>query len=237
MEQLSELQIHFYNEYEASVQISTSTQGQERQFSEILLFSSLALRQLRCLGSAPTAVALARILGAVGNEISHLLLYMSIEELAVYVPFVGALGVDISRLFSFAPALHGALSALGGDVDRLVRELQPNLAHLVDYRGVGEKQFIAHLTWENERALLQLKPKGFGIFGRGTNYYVPMSVILLLRYLFDANQGSAGYLAKLTRAANLCAGVYLQGKVSSTSLLTVPAAIALEAVNPEHPAA
>jgi len=55
---------------------------------------------------------------------------------------------------------------------------------LVPYKGVrGRKRFLAHMVVSDERVNFRLKPKGFGILGKGLGYYSPVSAIMLIKYM------------------------------------------------------
>jgi len=114
-------------------------------------------------------------------------------------------------LASLLGSIHGVV-----DVLELVTTTPQDFPRLVDYRGIpGRKRFLATLDFNTERASFILKPRGFGLLGKGVNYYAPHSVILLLKYLASRHISDSEYLARISRAANICAMVFVQRKVTT----------------------
>ena len=71
---------------------------------------------------------------------------------------------------------------------------------LVDYKGHGGRKIITSTMDYDEstsRVKYDVKYKGFGLLGRGTNYYAPISVTSLFRYLINKRNGDRGYLGDL----------------------------------------
>lgn len=87
---------------------------------------------------------------------------------------------------------------------------------LIRYPGTpGVKRFSvqAHIRPDGH-ATLDLRPKGFGLLGRGVGYYVPTSVIVLLRFLAMRMAASPVYLRCLSRAAVACGAAQLNRQIS-----------------------
>ncbi len=113
--------------------------------------------------------------------------------------------------FAIARLLDYASTALKEVADHQ----SPDEAKLVEYKGSpGRKRFVARVTCTDDRLGFILKPKGFGLLGRGMGYYGPDSVTLLLKYLVKKRNGDDEFIGKLAAAAAMCAQAYSQGQVS-----------------------
>jgi hypothetical protein len=152
--------------------------------------------------------------------------------MVLYIPFLAALGVDLSEIVKIIPAFAMLRASAGYDNKEIAKTLWPNIAHVVSYRGsAGGKQFIAEFEWKEEKVFLQLNLKGFGLFGKGINYYVPMSVSLFLKYLTDKHEKDWEYVMRFERAAKICGQTFLDGKVTSLNQMELPILIDKQTLN------
>lgn len=228
MNQSAHLEIHFYTEYEAAVVFETFAQDDERRIIEIQAFNSFALRHFINLQSV--GIPLARLFATIDGGIENYTAYIGIlrelgtpEEMISYIPFLAALGVDLSQIVKNIPAFAMLRASAGYDNEEIARTLWPNIAHVVSYRGApGGKRFTANFEWKEEMVFLELDQKGFGLFGKGINYYAPMSVSLFLKYLTDKHEKDWKYVMRFERAAQICGQTFLDGKVTSFNQMDLP---------------
>jgi hypothetical protein len=193
------LEMNFYSKDKAS--ISLQTRMKQQRFGEIILFCSFALRQMHNLGlNHPVTKSLAKALASNEDPRTPLTLLLGPPEYSLRN--IGhSLRTDIDPMKNFVSA----------DTVKIVRS---------SWRG-GQKRFIATLEIKNERALLQLDVKGFGVLGGGVNYYAPLSVGILLKQLALSRSGETDYLKSLSRAANLCGKALGRVEITATSQLTL----------------
>jgi hypothetical protein len=201
------LEINFYSEDKAS--ISLQTPMKQQRFGEIVLFCSFALRQMHNLGlNHPVTSSLAKALASNEDPRTPLTLLLGPPEFSLRT--VGhSLKTDSDPMKNFVSA----------DTVKIVSS---------SWRR-GQKSFIAKLEIKNERALLQLDVKGFGMLGGGVNYYAPLSVGILLKYLALSRAGETDYLKSLSRAANRCGAAAQKYEITPTSQLFLAYQIARNA--------
>jgi len=234
MHQSSSIEIHFYSQYEAAIIFETFAQGDERKSVTVRSFVSYTLRQLQNLGAA--GEPLARLLAAMGKPIDVYLNYHGLvhglktpQEMAIYMPFIAALGVDMARIVESVTAFAMLRASAGGDVSEIARTLWPETAHLVDYRRAeGSKRFKAAFDLQENRVLIELEAKGFGLFGQGVNYFAPMSVVLLLKYLtdkYDKKPGDSEFADRLRQAAQASGQAFLEGRIAGSGAMELPVQI------------
>lgn len=236
MENQFHLDIDFYDEHQASVVIQANTKVEDREFGEIVLFNCFALRQMQNLQSF--GIPLARILSVVDSSLtshrSYIELLMNLrtlEELAFYVPLIAALGVDIEWLVPYMIPLKIAKAASGVDDKAIIAEIWPSVTQIVNRRtSPGNKRFFAEMFLTKDKVQFELNLKGFGIFGKGVNYYAPMSVILFLKHLFDQSDDKSYFRHKrhLAKSSNLCGNAFLSGEINPASQLSIPVQLAIE---------
>lgn len=242
MNNLTRFQIHFHDEYQASILIKSDAERKDKNFCELLLFCCLGLHQMHNLRSNRPSMALAEILSLIDDPIywqnymplfSNISKVMTMEDVFYYIPFIAALGTNINWLIPiiFPLASYGNINKL--DNEQVVRQILPKVAQVKEYYGVdGQKQFIARMELRNKnKFIFLLKTKGFGILGKGVNYYAPMSVILAFKYLYtlhdDQEPENIHFRNMLLEVAHLIGNAFLQGKVTILSLVSLP----LEIVN------
>lgn len=232
MEQSSRIEVHFYTEYEAAVVVETFAQGEERKSVVVRSFVSYAARQLRNLGAngRPLAQLLAAMRGTASNYVNYYDLVHGLrtpQEMALYMPFIAALGVDMGQIVASVTEFAMLRAAAGGDNAEIARTLWPDIARVVGYRGwPGKKRFEANIDLHEDRASIHLDPKGFGPFGQGVNYYAPMSVVLLQRYLtekYERDMDDFGFSGRLCRAAQGTGRAFLDGNLSAIAETELPA--------------
>lgn len=236
MTETVDAQIHFYSQYACAINIVSSAKSEEETFGQVLAFNCLTLRQMINLGS-PVAQPLAKILTICSADrpiISDYQMFVfelrSIQELAIYVPFIAALGINIEELVPYMGASDLKMARASGTSDKeIVQELWPNTATIVDYRGRGKKQFLLKLWWDHKGISYKVIPKGFGILGKAVNWYASMSVILLFRYLSERHRGDDLFNNFLTRSANECGEAFLGGRLTVSSQRLLPLTIAQNA--------
>lgn len=228
------LEIHFHNENKATAFIKSNVKGGEKDFCEILIFCYLALRQMHNLKSNRVSMSLAEILSTTSGGGSYSDYWQMMSKLKnetdipYYVPFIAALGVDINKLVGLIPALgiYRAVNKLSDE--QLAKQICPTIAQIKKHSGRnGKKRFIADMVVREKKTVnFALQTKGFGFLGKGANYYAPMSVILILKYLYSSHDDwtpeNSRFKTMLTQAANLCGQAFLQGKVSTVSQVKLP---------------
>jgi hypothetical protein len=91
----------------------------------------------------------------------------------------------------------------------------PDWPEIVEYKGTsGRKQFIANLKYSDNSFNFNLDTKGFGLLGRGIDYYAPNSVFLLLKYLAKRRFEDKNYITNLAQAAIQCGQVFYSGRLT-----------------------
>lgn len=98
----------------------------------------------------------------------------------------------------------------------------------------GKRRFLASLEFDNRRVLFLLHPKGFNIMGEGVNYYAPLSVALLLRYLAAKHITDAQHSARLSWVSRASGNAALSGVLTSLNQGSLALAIAEEATEGKH---
>ena len=80
--------------------------------------------------------------------------------------------------------------------------------------GRGRKGFVSSFDPDKAK-FFAYKPHGFGLLGRGADFYGPMAVFAFLAYLFDENGASDAEKGKVEKAA------YLVGRSAADGLINV----------------
>ena len=81
-----------------------------------------------------------------------------------------------------------------------------------EYAGIpGQKRFAAEYEFDENESHFRLFPRGFGVLGVRINYYAPMSVLVLLLYLFDRHANDETYQNRLSFLAHLCGDQFFKG--------------------------
>jgi len=228
-------EIDFHTEYKATAQLKTEATGRQAAFLQTLLFCQLAARQMHNLRSNPVSTALAEILAALGSgggsygDYWQLMTKLNTQmDIACYIPFIAALGVDVSKLVGMILplAMYRTIQKLSNE--QIAHQICPEVAKIDEHKGVqGQKRFIADVELQSPQvALFNLDPKGFGFLAQGVNYYAPMSVILTFNYLHSPHDGlkqeDIPSWRVLANAANHCGNAFLEGKITGLSQATLP---------------
>ncbi len=234
------LEIHFYNQYQAAVSISGEQVTKENRIGLITLFNSFALRQMSNLGNIGTFAA--NVLSVVSSSPEAIESYLELiqylrtpQDLAVHAPLLGVLGVDLSQVitYSTAPDIVMARVSSGHSTKSIANELWPDVVRIVDRRiSDGSHQFLSDFKIEGDKAFLYLKPKGFGILGKAVNWYASTSIMVFYKYLLKEQSDDWEFQNSLARSANKCGEAFINGKVNSVSLITLPVSIARSAHKP-----
>lgn len=235
MNSQTHFEMHFQDENQASALIKANADGSEKDFCEILLFCHLASRQMHNLKSNKVSTSLAEILSIMysgaGDYSDYWQMMSKLKneaDIPYYVPFIAALGINVSKLVGLIPPLgiYRAVNKLSNE--QIAHQICPNIAQVKEHLGVdGQKQFIVDMELRDKRVIsFDLQPKGFGILGKGANYYAPMSVILTFKYLYslhdDWETENSRFRKMLMKAANLCGDAFLQGKITAVSQVSLP---------------
>lgn len=235
MNNQTHFEIHFHDENQASALIKSNAEGSEKDFCEILIFCHLASRQMHNLKSNRVSASLAEILSTMysgaGDYSDYWQMMSKLKneaDIPYYVPFIAALGINVSKLVGLIPPL-GIYSAVNKlSTEQIASQICPTVAQVREHNGIdGQKQFVADMELRDKRVIsFGLQSKGFGILGKGVNYYAPMSVILTFKYLYslhdDWEPENSRFRKMLIKAANLCGKAFLQGKITSVSQVTLP---------------
>lgn len=80
----------------------------------------------------------------------------------------------------------------------------------------GRKGFTAELRPE-KRGFFKMHPRGFGIMGKGVQYYAPTSTVALLASLLDRRRDDAEYTRALTATAKIVGHTGAQGAIGVTT--------------------
>lgn len=169
------------------------------------------------------------------DESSIILESTAVGELQLFgeILLFNCLGLRQMHNLGSAPAsgaLAQALVALGRRTDQPEEAMLGDVPRIVEYPGTaGKKRFMATLDFGPERARFLLHPKGFGILGRGVNYYAPQSVLVLFTHLSTARAANDAYRRGLAEAASLCGQCFVEGKVTTSSQPTLALRIAEQA--------
>lgn len=239
MNSQTHFEIHFQNENQASAFLKTNVDGRDKDFCELLIFSHLACRQMHNLKSNKVSTSLAQILSLMYSgagdysDYWQLMTKLTETDIPYYLPFLSALGINVSKLVGLIPSLGLYRAANKLTNEQIAQQICPIVPQVSNHiGGEGQKQFIVNMEFRDNRVLnFDLQPKGFGMFGKGVNYYAPMSVILTFKYLYslhdDWESENSRFRKMLIKSANLCGTAFLQGKITAVSQVSLP----LEIVN------
>lgn len=212
------MQIDFYSKEELAIQIDTSGNMSfpQTQTSELFLFSSYTLRQLRNLGQHLVAKCLTGFLVSETNyrnltgqnyEIlnadsllqsrdSHILMSQPKGELRAEQIILSKRLTE--ERFSINPTF----------IEIFDKDYGSKIPRITGFRGNGKKSFI--LTFPP----LKLDLRGFGIFGGDVNYYVFHSVINLIRYLLLKHENNEQFLEDLHKVGMYCGDFHIADRIS-----------------------
>jgi len=103
---------------------------------------------------------------------------------------------------------------------KLARALRPGCMHDFDVCEDAvrtSRQFNCVVANVGQSFPLQVGTAGFGVLGKGANYYAPASVLLLYHVLQEMTPASAQYRAELASCVALAADAWLSRRVSMRS--------------------
>ena len=197
------IKIDFYNTSQASIQIWTTSPIPLSRFTETLLISSYTLRQMYNLGiNHIVTTSLARSLIDIKDSLAPIKLMLGPPSLSKQ---------DIQKL------------TISSNPLAIARYVTTNEIQIVEKRlSQGKKRFDGILKFTESVSRFTLNVKGFGMMGEGINYYVPLSVAILLNYLANMRNSDSEYLAVLTNIASKCGESALDHQISLNTLLTLP---------------
>jgi hypothetical protein len=189
------LNIEFVSEYEAAIGIPLDKPYNDPGFAMIVLFASFSLQQMHNMGMThPVTQSLAQALSSLTDP------QLPLRTL------LGTPDLSINRMRQF---LHE------GAPEPIQNYISIDTVRLVRFNGQkGMKRFLASLKIDEQRAILQLDPKGFDVRGIGTHYYAPLSVGLLLKHLALLKGEHPEYLIRLAKVANMCGRAILRSLIT-----------------------
>jgi hypothetical protein len=211
------MQIDFYSKEELSIQIDTSGNMSfpEVQTSELFLFASYTLRQLRNLGQHLVAKCLTGFLVSDANyhnlmskdyEIGtadsllqtrdwHILMSQPKGEISPQQ-------IVLSRRLT-----EERLSINPTFIEIFDRDYASKVPRITGFRGKGKKSFILTLL------PFRLDLSGFGIFSTDANFYVFHSVISLIRYLLLEHENDEQFLKNINQVGMYCGGFHIADRI------------------------
>ena len=185
-----ELRIDFYSKEEISIRLDfeAGPAFPQNETNEILVFTCYALRQFANFGNHPVGKVLGVLLTTFDRDT-----VIELARGAYYFP----------GKFQFGNLLDSAGVRINIDHDLLLREIMPGLPDLVDFRGQGEKAFVATIP------PFLLHQKGFGILGLQVNYFSFQSTIALLRHLALRRLDDGDFLDHLSKVTQFCGQLHI----------------------------
>jgi hypothetical protein len=227
MENNISVDIKFYDQNNASVSIRSKDKIQTKEKLALLLFSSFALRQMHNLQNI--GFPLAQVLKVIKSPIdsyfyySNLLIGKSLRELVVYVPLISSLGVDVKKLIPHMMALRIYKIKSGFNDEKTAKEFWSEVPKIIPEKEVkSKKRFIGNLHIINNKVFFNLDSKGFGLLGRGVNYFSPISVVLFIRHLENIYSSDYKFGDRLAKVVNLCGLAHLNNRITIKSQIDLP---------------
>jgi hypothetical protein len=209
-----EMKFEFLKSDVATIDIRVGKSVINRNYALLVLFATFALRQMRNMGgkSHPISESLAIALSTCQDP---------------SVPLVTVLGPSKFQW----NLLKVYKKYRDGAPDPMKNFRSVDIVKLVPYKDqVGKKRFIASISYDDYRALLQLYVQGFNILGFGVNYYAPLSVGLLLKQLASFQPEDSQFIANLTATARLCGAAIAANFVTRTNQSFVSVQIIKKAI-------
>jgi hypothetical protein len=207
-----EFRIEFLDETRAAIELTIRAPEARHAYGEVLLFSSIALRQMHNMGTNhPVSRSLAQALASLADPA---------------LPMRVLLGAPQLSMQRFREAMRE------GAPDPMDNIVSTDVITLVPFtRQKGKKRFLGTLDFDPGRARFLLHPKGFNAMGEGVNYYAPLSVAVLLRFLSRSGAEDPTYQSQLRRVANACGDALLSGQVTTLSQPALALAITERAMS------
>ena len=195
MGEVLEFRIEFTDQVRAAIELAITAPEARHAYGEALLFSCMALRQMDNLGTShPESRSLAQALANLQDPVLPMRLLLGPPQISVQ-------------------RLRGAMKERTPDA--MGNVVSTDIITLVPFRRQkGKKRFLGTLEFDSGRALFLLHPKGFNVMGEGVNYYAPLSVAILLRFLARTRSEDSVYQSQLRRIANACGDTLLSEQVT-----------------------
>jgi len=204
--------IEFMDEKNAAVNIRSRAEEKEKHFGDLLLLASFAIRQMHNLGpDHPVTKSLAKELLYCENPCTPLKILLGPPDLS------------IGR---FREAMQE------GSANPMENYVSIDVVRLWEYKGqIGKKRFITTIDQKQRQLGIRIEAKGFGIMGSGVNYYAPLSVGMLLKYLADINVNNPKRLNSLKEVARLSGRLVRSGQIGIMNQPSAVYAIAEQALS------
>jgi hypothetical protein len=100
----------------------------------------------------------------------------------------------------------------GMQPNKKIKDYGVNIVEITEQK--EKKGFSFRLDIGNAGYKPHNKPYGFGLLGRGTNYYAPMAVLILAAHLVDCNKDNQKFIKAIKSASKRIALWALDNKVS-----------------------
>ena len=150
------------------------------------------------------------------------------SEICLFALYAARTATTVSGEIS--SSLGQVLAAIGPELNELAETDRTANMMIVPYQGHGGRySFTMDFLWTDDDFRCLLKPKGFGLFGRGTLYYCPASVMALLHFLARRRRNSEFFLDRVAEAARLCGIAIASGEVGLTNNAEIALACVKEA--------
>jgi hypothetical protein len=157
MKTLIQLEIGFYKEDQAYISIDYKPSKIVRQFQEILLFTGYTLKQMANIDpNNPICQSLAETYKNLQPENAGSPISLTVAP--PYPSFIKPGGLDLITVST--------------------RDIK-----IVERHKIAQKRFTARVDNEDVKVKFWLNHYGFGPLGKGINYYVPVSIVILLDFL------------------------------------------------------
>lgn len=212
------MQIDFYSKEELAIQIDTSGKMSfsQTETSELFLFSSYVLRQLRNMGTHLVAKSLAGFLvsetyfkNLIGEDAEIPKADLLLDSMDLHVLMSQPKELDIEQLAPLADKLTEERFSINPTYFEIFdKDYGSRIPKVTKFMGSGKKSFA--LTFPP----FQLSSKGFGILERDANYYIFHSAIGLIRFLGQKHQGNSELLNNLWKVGMYCGSYYIFNKIS-----------------------
>lgn len=114
-------------------------------------------------------------------------------------------------------------TSIGFALGQLARSNDPLSASMADFPevelvpfsgGPGRKRFLCEFWYSPEKLDFTLDAKGFGIMASGIGYYVPVSIIALIKFLARKRQGDIAFAQNVRTCISACSTMILAHKIS-----------------------
>jgi len=152
----------------------------------------------------------------------------SFAELLTYALFTARTLVNLNNNPQ-GIGLIAVLEKIFQDPDEFFRSELGSMPKIVDYRSnEGRKSLIVTTDYDKNtnRVKFWLKTKGFGLLGRGLNYYSPIAVTTLFRYLINRRKEDREFLVSMVSISSTLGTLMYGGNLKMTEQHNVALKIA-----------